>query len=74
MVGEAPSLPSYAEAAPTPSVPGAAAPVPTSEPEPDIDELMARLERISMEIFKRTPKELSQLPSEEETTGTPDEK
>lgn len=42
-----------------------------SEPEPDIDELIARLERMSVQMFKKTPKELAAQASEGEVIEPP---
>jgi len=44
---------------------------PTPEPEPDIDSLMAELDKISGEILKRTPKKGSSAPPEDEADESP---
>ena len=51
------AAPVSAAAVPAPSAVGAPSGSPT-EPEPDIDEMIARLERMSIQMFKKTPKEL----------------
>ena len=43
---------------------------PEEEPEPSIDELIARLDRMQMEMFKRTPKQVSEPSTDEESTET----
>ena len=52
---------------PGPSVGGATTGAAAAlEPEPDIDELIARLERMSVQMFKKTPKELAAQSSTDE--------
>jgi hypothetical protein len=72
--------PSAGMPSPVPNGAVAAAPIASSataaatELVPDIDELMARLERMSIQMFKKTPKELSQEPPVGESTETADGK
>jgi predicted transcriptional regulator len=56
---------------PSPASTGAVA---TTETTPDIDELIARLERLSVEMYKKTPKQLSEEPPVGESTETASEK
>jgi len=46
---------------------------PSQIPPVDIDELIARLDRISVEIFKRSPKELGNAPESEGNPAATDE-
>ncbi len=58
----APALPAVA----TGAVVAAGAPAPLPEPGQDIDALIEKLEQMSLEMFKKTPKQLSEEPTEDE--------
>ncbi|MGA3022669.1 MAG: hypothetical protein ABSE66_07725 [Thermoplasmata archaeon] len=56
-------MPSSVSTRATVETPVGAASVAATETTPDIDELIARLERMSVELFKKTPKQLSEEPA-----------